>query len=105
MKTQELKNNLHSFLALMNTHVESYLRYALQYPFITIKVKKRVLRFFKHLFLVRSEEFIRQTKCKESGIENKTLDQVRDGFIKRLNNRLPALEKTARNHSRKPPPT
>lgn len=52
----------------MNAHVESYLRYTKKYYFLTKKIKKRIVRFFK---LVRAEEFIREIACQSSGIEAK----------------------------------
>lgn len=98
MKAQKLNNNLHSFLALMDAHVEFYLRYALLYPFMKKKRKKKLVRFFKHLFLVRAKEFIKKTKCNESGIENQTMHQVRDWFIQKLEKGL----HSAGDQSKKP---
>lgn len=85
MKAQGLlPKNQHSSLSVMNEHVDAYLRYALQYPFTTDKIKKKIVRFFKHLLLARSDQFIQETEGKDSGIENKSLDQVRNGFVFKL---------------------
>lgn len=82
MKAQGLPHNLHSFLSVMNEHVESYIRYALQYPLTTDKIKKKLVRFFHNLFLHRSSQFIQDTKCEESGVENKSMD--RSGAQRRI---------------------
>jgi hypothetical protein len=78
---------------MMNRHVEAYLRYALQYPCTTDKIKRKIVKFFHHLLLNRSSQFIRETKCKDSGIEKKTMDQVRKEFLVKLPDMVRSIER------------
>lgn len=97
MEAQGLPKNMHSFLSNMNEHVGSYIRYALQYPFTTDRMKKKLVRFFHSLFLDRSSQFIRETGCKESGVENKSMDQVRKAFAFNLHKVVVRIEKEIAN--------
>lgn len=78
-------SRLQSFLSVtVNRHINAYVRYTLQYPHLKDKAKRKIWKFLNHLLLDRSSQFIRETKCQDSGIENQTMDQVRRGFSSKL---------------------
>lgn len=91
MEREGLKENLHSFLRVMlDRHIEAYLRYAMQHPFTK---KEKIVRFFHHLMLERSSQFIRETKCQDSGMENQTIPQVKKGILAKLQEMVKSLER------------
>jgi len=52
-----------------------------------------MVRFFHNLLIDRSSQFILETKCQDSGMENQTIPQVKKGILAKLQEMVKSLER------------